>query len=238
MALGRQDNITRSPAYLGVLEAFGGRNSLVSDADKAANLAAANAWGTAVQGNRHATDFMQEIDTQRWYEGNNVHPPQGQQQDESIRKGATFIADTTELEYRRNRWSYQRSEENAVILGDRELLLKGGDGAVAMQTHQAGAPSLFLSTSHRDGQIQLISQNTIAGAPCTEASFAPELIKLGCLRQPDAQDDLASLSMSPDELTLKREQSSIGMDRDGVFISMEGKAVVACLPQEKIPCKC
>ena len=234
VALGRQDNITRSPAYLGVLEAFGGRNSLVSDADKAANLAAANAWGTAVQGNRHATDFMQEIDTQRWYEGNNVHPPQGQQQDESIRKGATFIADTTELEYRRNRWSYQRSEENAVILGDRELLLKGGDGAVAMQTHQAGAPSLFLSTSHRDGQIQLISQNTIAGAPCTEASFAPELIKLGCLRQPDAQDDLASLSMSPDELTLKREQSSIGMDRDGVFISMEGKAVVACLPQEKI----
>ena len=234
VALGRQDNITRSPAYLGVLEAFGGRNSLVSDADKAANLAAANAWGTAVQGNRHATDFMQEIDTQRWYEGNNVHPAQGQQQDESIRKGATFIADTTELEYRRNRWSYQRSEENAVILGDRELLLKGGDGAVAMQTHQAGAPSLFLSTSHRDGQIQLISQNTIAGAPCTEASFSPELIKLGCLRQPDAQDDLASLSMSPDELTLKREQSSIGMDRDGVFISMEGKAVVACLPQEKI----
>ena len=233
-ALGGQDTITRSPAYLGVLEAFGGRNSLVSDADKAANLAAASAWGTAVQGNHHATDFMQEIDTQRWYEGNNVHPPQGQQQDESIRKGATFIADTTELEYRRNRWSYQRSEENAVILGDRELLLKGGDGAVAMQTHQAGAPSLFLSTSHRDGQIHLISQNTIAGAPCTEARFAPDMIKLGCMRQPDAQDYLASLSMSPDGLTLEREQSSIGMDRDGVFISMEGKAVVACLPQEKI----
>lgn len=191
---------------------------------------AANAWGVEVKANEHATDFMREIDACRW-----IYKASPNTVGKSyIRKGATFLADTTELEFRRNRWSYQRSEENAVILGDRELILKGGDGAVAMQTHQAGAPSLFLSTSHRDGQIHLISQNTSAGAPCTEARFAPDMIKLGCLQQPDAQDSLASLTMKPDGLTLEQGQCAIGMDQGGVLMTTEGNATVACLPDGNI----
>ena len=198
------------------------------------DMSAANAWGVEINANAHATDFMAEIDSQRWHEGNNIHPPAGQQQDDTIRKGATFIADATELEYRRNRWSYQRSEENAVIAGDRELFLKGGNGIISLQEHQPGAHSLILSTSHKDGQIRLRSQETDADEPCTEAEFSPQLLALGYKRQRDDDNYQTSLSMTPDELLLEQGESAIEMDRDGVLMSMEGKAVVACLPQGKV----
>ena len=190
----------------------------------------ANAWGVEVNVNKHATDFMKEIDAYRW-----IYKVSPNIVDKSyIRKGATFLADTTELEFRRNRWSYQRSEENAVIRGDKELLLKGGSGSIVMQTHQAGAPSLFLSTSHRDGQIRLRSQNTSADTPCTEANFSPALLTLGCRQQQNNANYDASLSMRSDGLTLEQGQSVIGLNQQHAQMSMNNAATVACLPNGKI----
>lgn len=219
-ALGAQGNLGSSPDYIGVLKNFGG-----TAANTDANLAAANAWGVKVADTKHATNFMKEIDGQRWFEGNATHPAANQQKDDTIRKGATFIADTTELEFRRNRWSYQRSEENAHILGDEELRLKGGDGTVILAKEAQGPPALTLTTHARNGRIALASQSIDNDAPRTEAVFAPAKLTLGF--KPKTTDDYtASLSLSEDEIEMLTKDSVLAIGKASVWLGHKNAGVV------------
>ena len=196
-----------------------------SDKDKA-HLAGANAWGVQIEKNAqtHATDFMKEMDTLHWNTQTNLSGS-------DIRKAATFLADTTELEFRRNRWSYQRSENNAVVVGDKELFLKGGNGIISMQEHKDNRHSLFLSTSDAKGQIRLMSQTAknADDKPCTEANFSPDLMALGCKPQRNKQEYNAALVMNSDAMLLERGTSLVALEQKGVRMSsQDGATSVGC----------
>ncbi len=230
-ALGPQDTLTPSPEYLGVLKPFGGRKLLLSADDEAANLAAANGWGVKlvkdpqVSSEPHATDFMREIDSQRWYEGSTIHPTG--QNDDAIRKGATFIADTTELEYRHNRWSYQHSEENAAILGNKELALQGGDGSIVMAKEAADPPALTLTTNDANARVYLVSQSADDNAPRTEAMFASSKLMLG-FKEKKTEPYSASISLSKDEIEMLLSDSILALDKSSATLGTRDAGMI-CL---------
>ncbi len=188
---------------------------------------AAAYWGVKINDGAHATDFMgKDIDGLQW----NIkdHTINGSE----LRKKATFIADTTELEYRRNRWSYQHSEEDAVILGDKELTLQGGEGFILMAKETEELPALTLTTTKENTRLHLISQVVNTDKPCTEAVFEPSRLRLGYKKKQQKTEEYnASLSLSENEIEMLTGETILVLDKNSAWLGHKNAGII-CVPDE------
>ena len=172
----------------------------------------ANAWGLEIQ-QGHATDFMREIDDLIWHIKDDTTTRRG----DYIRQRATFLADATELEFRRNRWSYQHSEENAHIQADKNILLKSGNTAFNM----SGTASQITAFATGDNALfgVLVSNNTML-------SLDDHSWILGTAQN----DNEVFLQGAANGIQINASPASVVVSNDqGVKISAgEGKATVSC----------
>lgn len=224
-ALGKLENYMpgEGPKSIGMLAPF--EKPLNSD-----TMATANFWGVEVQGNAHATDFMKEIDDLDWH----IKDETTTQKGDYLRKRATFLADATELEFRRNRWSYQRSEEQARIRGDKELNLSGGTSGVTLRKPGPdNKVALLLATQDKDAQIVLRSQTSKNQPDCTQAIFSPSSLSLNCKpsnnKKPtarlDMKDSRAMMTVPGARLSLTKEKAVLVGKKSRIICSDNGIAL-------------
>lgn len=202
-----------APGNIGVLTPF----SPSPNADDA--MAKANAWGLEIQ-QGHATDFMQEIDALDWRIMDDTTTRRG----DYIRKRATFLADTTELEFRRNRWAYQHSEENARITADKQLTLTGGHAAINLQKTNAQNIAMLLGTRDDHGQLVLCSQASTSSA-ATQAIFSPTSLAVTC--KPDnVVNPTARLDMGDGTANLSAKEARLILEDNKVCLDGKGSKIV------------
>lgn len=218
-AMGAQEQYAasdRSTEDIGVISPYG------------QGMDGANSWGVQVATNAHATDFMREIDALSWHIKTDDTPQRG----DYIRKRATFLADTTELEFRRNRWSYQRSEENARITADRQLTFTSGPSAIALQ-HLPNRQkiALLLGTQHKQGRIILRSQASDKKSAATQALFTPTSLAVTCkaakAKKPSTRLDMkdALATMTTKEATLVLETDTACLEGKGSKVTCSAKGI-------------
>ena len=215
-ALGKLENYApgEAPGNIGVLTPFSSLN-----ADDA--MAKANAWGLEIQ-QGHATDFMQEIDALDWRIKDDTTTRRG----DYIRKRATFLADTTELEFRRNRWAYQHSEENARITADKQLTLTSGPAAMTLQqVTNAQNIAMLLGTKDDHGQLVLSSQASANNAAATQAIFSPTSLAVTC--KPDnVVNPTARLDMGDGTANLSAKEARLILEDNKVCLDGKGSKIV------------
>lgn len=215
-ALGKLENYApgEAPGNIGVLTPFSSLN-----ADDA--MAKANAWGLEIQ-QGHATDFMQEIDALDWRLKDDTTTRRG----DYIRKRATFLADTTELEFRRNRWAYQHSEENARITADKQLTLTSGPAAMTLQqVTNAQNIAMLLGTKDDHGQLVLSSQASANNAAATQAIFSPTSLAVTC--KPDnVVNPTARLDMGDGTANLSAKEARLILEDNKVCLDGKGSKIV------------
>lgn len=209
-AMGRQENyaVGEAPADLGVLDPYGG------------GMDGANTWGVQVLLGNHATKFMDDIDALDWH----IKDDTATQKGNYIRQRATFLADTTELEFRHNRWSYQRSEENAHIKADKQLTLTGGHAAINLQKTNAQNIAMLLGTRDDHGQLVLCSEDSASKA-ATQASFSPTSLAVTC-KPADEQKPTARLDMKDAFATMSTEKAKLILEADTACLEGNGSKIV------------
>ena len=180
----------------------------------------ANAWGLEIQ-QGHATDFMREIDHLKWRIKDDTATRRGGY----IRKRATFLADTTELEFRRNRWSYQRSEENARITADKQLTLTSGQSAITLQRlSNLQKIALLLATKHDQGRLILRSQASTNSSAATQAIFTPASLALTC-KPANVQKPTARLDMKNAFATMSTSEAKLILEADTACLEGKGSKI-------------
>ena len=214
-ALGKLEGYApgEAPGNIGILTPF----SSPFNANDA--MAKANAWGLEIQ-QGHATDFMQEIDALDWRIKDDTTTRRG----DYIRKRATFLADATELEFRRNRWSYQRSEENAHIQGDKKLTLNGGHAAMSLQKTNAHNIAMLLATRSAQGRIILRAQADERGQQHTQAILSPASFSLAHIPS-SAQKASARLDMKDAFATMSTNEAKLILEADTACLEGNGSKI-------------
>ena len=162
---------------LGVLEPYEDNTPGKNLKPTRAGMDAAAYWGVKINQGKHATDFMrQDLDGIRW------NLKDDEKTGKHIRKRATFIADTTELHYMRNRWSCQHSEEDARISGDAKLFLGSGPSSVILYGKQRpDVPrGIFLNTTADNAMITLRTKTDYALEKFMDITQTPLQLELAC----------------------------------------------------------
>ena len=163
---------------------------------------------------------MQEIDALDWRIKDDTTTRRG----DYIRKRATFLADATELEFRRNRWSYQRSEENAHIQGDKKLTLNGGHAAMSLQKTNAHNIAMLLATRSAQGRIILRAQADERGQQHTQAILSPASFSLAHIPS-SAQKASARLDMKDAFATMSTNEAKLILEADTACLEGNGSKI-------------
>lgn len=216
-AMGRQQDYAagENPANLGVLAPYE-----VRPIPPGHDMDGATTWGVEVSPGMHATDFMREIDALDWRIKDDTTTRRG----DYIRKRATFLADATELEFRRNRWSYQRSEENAHIQGDKKLTLNGGHAAMSLQKTNARNIAMLLATKSAQGRIILRAQTDDRGQQNTQAILSPASFSLAHIPS-SAQKASARLDMKNAFATMSTSEAKLILEADTACLEGKGSKI-------------
>lgn len=180
----------------------------------------ANTWGVEVRPGTHATDFMQEIDALDWRIMDDTTTRRG----DYIRKRATFLADATELEFRRNRWAYQHSEENAHITADKQLTLNGGHAAINLQKTNAQNIAMLLGTRNDHGQLVLCSEASASNAS-TQALFSPTSLAVTC-KPANVANPTARLDMGDGVANLTAKEARLILEDNKACLDGKGSKIV------------
>ena len=211
------DNVAQRSAMIGVLAPYAEGARMGMDV--------ADYWGVKVADGRNATDFMKEDIGPHFKCALGDERKTG----DDIRGKATFIADTTELHYMRNRWSCQRSEENARIIGDKELTLESGPASVRLHGREQNAtypPGIFLTTGDTQAVIQLQSRADSNAANFTEAAMKPDRVTVA--HRKSNGDDVTLLELN--------NEGGVLRTRNAGFLAADNRAVMGAKDASAIAC--